>query len=372
MQFIIDLRIIPFIKDKFITNSFSIRTKKRGIQMNIKDIARICGVGVSTVSRVLNNHPDVKKETRDKILETIKVYNYVPNNSARMLKSNNMKHIGVLVKGVFNPFFSEMLKIMEMHINRIGYTMILHHYDPKDLNGSEGAVLVSFIKEKRLQGVICLGGNFSRIEEELFEEIEVPVVLTSVDSHIEINQALFSRVCIDNEKAAYEATKYLIEQGHRQIAIMLGDEFDAGVSNRRVMGYMRALEEYNIPINKDYIVLGGYDFKPAYECTKELLNTHPELTALFAISDIMAIGAGRGVVDLGLKIGEDLSILGFDGLDIGKYYNPPLTTIKQPRRQMADESINLLVKLIEKKGKNKNIVLETALVERMSVGKLEG
>lgn len=340
--------------------------------MNIKDIARLCGVGVSTVSRVLNNHPDVKKETRDKVLEIIKEHNYVPNNSARILKSNNMKHIGVLVKGVFNPFFSEMLKMMEMHINSIGYTMILHHYDPKDLNGNEGAVLVSFIKEKRLQGVICLGGNFSSMEEELFEGIEVPVVLTSVDSHMDINSRLFSRVCIDNEKAAYEATKYLIQKGHKKIAIMLGDEFDAGVSNRRVMGYMRALEDYNIPIEKDYIVLGGYDFEPAYERTKVLMNTHQDITALFAISDIMAIGAGRAAADLGLKIGEDLSILGFDGLDIGKYYNPPLATIKQPRRQMADESINLLVQLIQKKSKNKNIVLKTELIERASVGNLKG
>ena len=341
--------------------------------MNIKDIAKLAGVGVSTVSRVLNNHPDVKKETRDKILEIIKEHNYVPNNSARILKSNNMKHIGVLVKGVFNPFFSEMLKIIEMHINQIGYTMILHHYyDQNDAYSSEGGVLVSFIKEKRLQGVICLGGNFEGIREESFEGLDVPIVLTSVDSNIEISSNIFSCVGIDNEKAAYEATNYLIQKGHKHIGMVLGDEFDAGVSNRRAIGYMRALEENHIPINKTYITLGGYDFKPAYESVKKLLREEKHITAIFAISDIMAIGAGKAVIDLGYKIGEDISILGFDGLDIGKYYNPALTTIKQPQRQMAYDSINLLVQLIEKKCENQRCVLETKLVERMSVYKPKG
>ena len=341
--------------------------------MNIKDIAKLAGVGVSTVSRVLNNHPDVKKETRDKVLEVIKEHNYVPNNSARILKSNNMKHIGVLVKGVFNPFFSEMLKIIEMHINQIGYTMILHHYyDQNDSSSSEAEVLVSFIKEKRLQGVICLGGNFEGVREESVEGLDVPIVLTSVDSSIEISSNLFSCVGIDNEKAAYEATNYLIQKGHKHIGMILGDEFDAGVSNRRAIGYMRALEENHIPINKAYITLGGYDFEPAYESVKKLLSEEEHITAIFAISDIMAIGAGKAVIDLGYKIGEDISILGFDGLDIGKYYNPALTTIKQPQRKMAYDSINLLVQLIEKKCENQRCVLETKLVERMSVYKLKG
>ena len=341
--------------------------------MNIKDIAKLAGGGVSTVSRVLNNHPDVKKETRDKVLEVIKEHNYVPNNSARILKSNNMKHIGVLVKGVFNPFFSEMLKIIEMHINQIGYTMILHHYyDQNDSSSSEAEVLVSFIKEKRLQGVICLGGNFEGVREESFEGLDVPIVLTSVDSSIEISSNLFSCVGIDNEKAAYEATNYLIQKGHKHIGMILGDEFDAGVSNRRAIGYMRALEENHIPINKAYITLGGYDFEPAYESVKKLLSEEEHITAIFAISDIMAIGAGKAIIDLGYKIGEDISILGFDGLDIGKYYNPALTTIKQPQRKMAYDSINLLVQLIEKKCENQRCVLETKLVERMSVYKLKG
>lgn len=349
-----------------------IRVCQRVRVVNIRDIAKKAGVGVSTVSRVLNNHHDVKKETRDKILEIIKENNYVPNNSARILKSNNMKHIGVLVKGVFNPFFSEMLKVIETHINQIGYTMILHHYDLNDLYSNEGDVLISFIKEKRLQGVICLGGNFEGINEESFEGLEIPIVLTSIDSHIHVNPNLFSSVGIDNEKAAYEATRYLTEKGHKHIALVLGDKFDAGVSNRRAIGYMRALEANHISINKDYIIMGGYDFEPAYHHTKKLLAKYKEITAIFAISDIMAVGAGKAAVDLGYQVGKEISLLGFDGLDIGKYYNPTLTTIKQPQRQMAEDSIHLLLKLIEKKCENQRSVLETKLIERMSVCEMKG
>ena len=122
--------------------------------MNIKDIARISGVGVSTVSRVLNNHPDVKESTRENVLRVIKESNYVPNNNARILKQNNTRNIGIFVKGVFNPFFSEMLNVIGSKINESKYTMILQQND----YGLEEDVdtLKSFIKEKRLQGVICL------------------------------------------------------------------------------------------------------------------------------------------------------------------------------------------------------------------------
>ena len=127
--------------------------------MNIKDIATIAKVGVSTVSRVLNNHPDVNDETRKRVLEIIKQNNYIPNNSARILKQSSTKNIGILVKGVFNPFFSEILKIVSVGIQDAGYTMILQHHN----NENDIGTLLGFIKEKRLQGIICLGGNFFRL-----------------------------------------------------------------------------------------------------------------------------------------------------------------------------------------------------------------
>ena len=220
--------------------------------MNIRDIAKMSGVGVSTVSRVLNNHPDVKESTRERVMQVIKESNYVPNNSARILKQNNTKNIGVLVKGVFNPFFSEMLNVIGSKINESKYTMILQQND----YGLEQDVdtLKSFIKEKRLQGVICLGGNFVNIDEESFNNIDVPVVLTSVNTEMPNSKDKYSTVGIDNLKSAYDATKYLINLGHKNIAIMLGEKNDLCISWWRYKGYKKALEENNIEINSDNIV----------------------------------------------------------------------------------------------------------------------
>ena len=137
--------------------------------MNIRDIAKISGVGVSTVSRVLNNHPDVKESTRENVLRVIKESNYVPNNSARILKQNTTKNIGVLVKGVFNPFFSELINVIGSKINEEKYTMILQQNDY--VLEQEVENIISFVKEKRLQGIICLGGNFIDLDEDSFKNI---------------------------------------------------------------------------------------------------------------------------------------------------------------------------------------------------------
>ena len=141
--------------------------------MNIRDIARLSGVGVSTVSRVLNNHQDVKESTREKVMKIIKESNYVPNNNARILKQNSTNNIGVLVKGVFNPLFSEMTNIIGNIINGSRYTMILEQNDYTMENDFD--TLRSFIKEKRLQGVICLGGNFENVNPKDLEQLEIPV-----------------------------------------------------------------------------------------------------------------------------------------------------------------------------------------------------
>ncbi|MDU3350873.1 MAG: LacI family DNA-binding transcriptional regulator, partial [Clostridium sp.] len=222
--------------------------------MNIRDIARIAGVGVSTVSRVINNHPDVKEQTRERVLEVIRENNYIPNNSARNLKKNNTNNIGVLIKGVFNPFFSEMLDSISKRISKAGYSMILEHHDY--LSDDEMNNLISMIKEKRLQGVICLGGNFTDVKNDDFNAIDVPVVLTSINHKYGKEFSNFSSVSIDNEKSAYSATQYLINCGHKNIAIMLGDENDFGIGYLREAGYIKALNENNIEFNKNYKILG--------------------------------------------------------------------------------------------------------------------
>lgn len=302
--------------------------------MNIKDIARLAGVGVSTVSRVINDHPDVKDETREKILKIIKESNYIPNNSARILKKNNTNNIGVLVKGVFNPFFAEMINIIGNRINEAGYTMILQQNDYATEDDVDN--LIAFVKEKRLQGIICLGGNFLNINDESFQFLDIPVVLTSVNTLSKESKSKFSSIGIDNVLAAKASIQYLIDKGHRNIGILLGEKNDVGISGLRLEGYKKALEENNIPYSEENVFIGDYDYSGAYRVTKEIVNNRKDITAIFSISDIMAVGAAKSVIDQGLQVGEDISIMGFDGMDISKYYNPGITTVKQPKKNMAN------------------------------------
>ena len=332
--------------------------------MNIRDIAKISGVGVSTVSRVLNNHPDVKESTRERVLAVIRESNYVPNNSARILKQNNTKNIGVLVKGVFNPFFSELINVIGSKINEKNYTMILQQNDYVLEHEVEN--IISFVKEKRLQGIICLGGNFIDLDEDSFKNINVPVVLTSVNTVSPLGRDKYSTVGIDNLQASYSATEYLIKKGHTNIALMIGEENDFCVSWWRYKGYIKALREYDIEVNDDTLLIGDYDTKKAYEETLKFLKRRKDITAIFAISDFMAIGAARAVVDSGLVVGKDVSILGFDGMDISCYYNPGISTIKQPKKEMAEKSVEILFELLKGNGENKHILLDTELLERES------
>ena len=336
--------------------------------MNIRDIARLAGVGVSTVSRVINEHPDVKDETREKILKIIKESNYIPNNSARILKKNNTNNIGVLVKGVFNPFFAEMINIIGNRINEAGYTMILQQNDYATEDDVDN--LIAFVKEKRLQGIICLGGNFLNINDESFQFLDIPVVLTSVNTLSKESKSKFSSIGIDNVLAAKASIQYLIDKGHRNIGILLGEKNDVGISGLRLEGYKKALEENNIPYSEENVFIGDYDYSGAYRVTKEIINNRKDITAIFSISDIMAVGAAKSVIDQGLKVGEDISIMGFDGMDISKYYNPGITTVKQPKKNMANNSIDLLLALLAKKEEHKHIIFETKIIERESCKKV--
>ena len=336
--------------------------------MNIRDIARRAGVGVSTVSRVINDHPDVKDETREKILKIIKESNYIPNNSARILKKNNTNNIGVLVKGVFNPFFAEMINIIGNRINEAGYTMILQQNDYATEDDVDN--LIAFVKEKRLQGIICLGGNFLNINDESFQFLDIPVVLTSVNTLSKESKSKFSSIGIDNVLAAKASIQYLIDKGHRNIGILLGEKNDVGISGLRLEGYKKALEENNIPYSEENVFIGDYDYSGAYRVTKEIINNRKDITAIFSISDIMAVGAAKSVIDQGLQVGEDISIMGFDGMDISKYYNPGITTVKQPKKNMANNSIDLLLALLAKKEEHKHIIFETKIIERESCKKV--
>lgn len=204
------------------------------------------------------------------------------------------------------------------------------------------------------------------ITENSFKEINVPIILTSVDTVSRRGKLYYSSISIDNVKSAYDAITYLLNKGHRNIGIVLGDAHDVGVSLRRLKGYKNALDDRMVKVEDDLIAIGGYSSRRAYEETIKLLKKRKDITAIFAVSDIMAIGVAKAVLDSGLKIPEDISIIGFDGMDESLFYNPSITTVKQPKELMAEMSIDLLMSLINGKQENKHILLDTELIERDS------
>ncbi len=335
--------------------------------VTIKDIAKECGVGISTVSRAMNNHPDINEETKAKIMKVIKEKNFVPNRSAQNLKLSDTKTIAVLIKGIDNPFFQKMIKIFEEEIQKKKYTFILHRVDSKQY---EIEVALELIKEKRLKGIVFLGGSFSHQESKL-QEIKIPFVLSTIAITDEVDKSLYSSVSVNDKNESKKIVNYLCERGHRDIAILGYDSEDEGISQLRIEGYREALKENNIEINENLIryksqKVNGYTMENGYNLTEELLDSGENFSAIYAISDTMAIGACKSILNRGKRVPEDYSVVGFDGLDISYYYNPSITTIRQPVEEMAIETIKILFNLINKKSKNKHKIFEGELIGRES------
>lgn len=339
--------------------------------ITIKDIAKMCGVGVSTVSRAINNHPDINPETKEMIMQVIKENNYIPNNSARNLKRSDSKTIAVLIKGITNPFFSGMLKILEKEIKSKKYSFVIQRVDEHE---DEIDAAVELAKEKRLRGIIFLGGYFYHTEEKL-KQLTVPFVLTTVGVVGNIAHDYFSAVSVDDYKESYKMVDYLCKCGHKKIAIITAPLSDRSIGRLRFDGYRQALLDNGIEINDSLVRImedgyAYYTYQNGYEVTKKLLDSNEEFTAIFAISDSLAIGACRAIIERGKAVPGDYSVAGFDGIDIGDYYYPQITTIRQPIEEIAEESIKILFDLIHKKIKQKQKIFPAQLVVKESTREL--
>jgi len=339
--------------------------------ITIIEIAKMCGVSVSTVSRAMNNHPDINQETKDRVMQIIKEYHYVPNNSARNLKRSDARSIAVLIKGISNPFFSKMIKVFEQEIQKHKYSMVLQHIEE---NQDEVEVAVQLQKEKRLNGIVFLGGSFEHTRKKL-KQITVPFVLSTTGMMKGVGFGDCSLVSVDDFKESYRMTEYLIEQGHKRIAIICADEKDRSIGKLRLSGYCAALEAHGIGVDESLFCrmkkdLNYYSMENGYAVTKELLDSGKEFTALYAISDSVAIGACRALWDGKKRIPEDYSVAGFDGLDIASYYQPSITTIRQPVEEMAEATIRILFQMIEKEIPYEKQVFKGELVIGESVRKI--
>lgn len=318
-------------------------------KITIKEIAEICGVSVSTVSRAMNDEIGISEQTKAKIIKVMEEYHYVPNNSARNLKRQESRTIAVLIKGINNSFFSPIISIIEQETIKRKYSFIIQHVDEHQ---DEVNVAIELEKEKRLKGIIFLGGTFSHKQERL-SKLSVPYVLSTVELP-ENMRSRYASISVDDEKESYKLIDYLCKKGHKKIAILSVTENDESIGIRRLRGYKKALADNNITFDQDlvcYLQSGNkrYTMESGYCATKQLLEQQKDCTAIFAITDNIAFGCCRAILESGKRIPEDYSVVGFDGIELAKYCTPTLTTIEQPVDIIAKETVQLLFDMIQNK-----------------------
>ena len=313
--------------------------------MTIKDIAKIAGVSVSTVSRVLNDHPDVSVAIREKVQNVVKAYNYVPNNSARDLVRAQSDAIGVITRGIGNLFFNDMLETIGREIDACGMTIVLRQIGSDGDEIQAGALLE---REKKLRGLMFLGGRFDYTPAEL-ATINVPFVCCSyTNSFGTLAENAYASVSIDDQQAAYDAVQTLIGMGHRRIAALVPSCRDRSVSELRYNGYRAALFAGDLPFEKELVVETGghFDMANAYQGTLELLERQVPFSAIFTVSDTMAMAAIKALNDRGLRVPEDCSVIGIDGLRMSEYFIPTLTTMAQPTEELGREGVAILMEMV--------------------------
>ncbi|MCR5468478.1 MAG: LacI family transcriptional regulator [Lachnospiraceae bacterium] len=338
--------------------------------MTIKDIAAKCGVSVTTVSRVMNNHPYVSKEIRDKVLKVIEEEHFVPHVGAVDLVKPRTDAIGLIVRGTRNEFFNDMIPTLESAINDSGYAFYMSQIHTSE---NELRAAAALAKSKGLKGVILLGGRYDYTPEEVAILDNVPFICcTFTNSFGKISKESFSSVSIDDGRAAKAAVQLLIDNGHRKIAIILASTSDRSISELRFLGYKQALEENGIPFDADLVMeTGDFSMERAYKAMKKLLSKKKEFTAAFVISDSMAVASMKALDDAGKKLPNDCSVIAIDGVKMTEYIIPTLTTFVQPREAMAKQTVESLRDIIENRSDYSHVVMKTTLREGGSVKKLQ-
>lgn len=336
--------------------------------VTIKDIARKCNVAVSTVSRAINNHPDINEETRQKIMRVIEENNYIPNNSAQNLKKSASKTIGIMVKGMDNPLFGKMRRVLEENIEQYQYQVYFQYVSISD---DEVEDALRLIKERKLKGLIFLGGNHNRTEEE-FSRIPVPFVISTVNIDESVSPCVYSSVAVDSCRESCRMMEILCKRGYKKIAFLAASPGDESVGRLRLKGYKDALAVRGIPVDEDLIVFSQdwaedvYSMANGYRMTRSLMASGKEFDCIFAVADSVAMGACRALLESGKRIPEDCAVAGFDGVDETGYYYPSITTMRQPVERMAEETVKILFSMLHKGEKHQHRLFPCELMERES------
>ena len=331
--------------------------------MTIKDIARESGFAVGTVSRVMNNHPDVADETRRKVMEVVKKYGFVLNVNAKRLKMQERKTIVIIVKGTSSILLNSLLERVLKKIESSPYNASVIFVDEYD---NEAAKAKTIYYEEKPIGFIFLGGSPDWFKDD-FGVIAVPsVIISSQADNIESEN--LSSVSTDDVASSRAMAEMLIKRGHTKIGVIGGDLRTSEMTRKRYRGFLQAMEAAGLAFDegRGYIA-AKYSMEGGFLAAEKILRYNEGVTAIFTMADVVALGAIRKLADMGLRVPDDVSVTGYDGLMTSEYFCPRLATVQQPLDCLVEKGFSLLTACIEKTGKAEHILVPCSITAGESI-----
>lgn len=330
--------------------------------ITIKEVSELAQVSQATVSRALNGHSTVKEANRVKVFKAIEQLGYKPNSFAQALASSRSNSIGMLVGTLEGPFFGPLMHNVENTVRQKNMHLIVTSgQESKDKETDS----IRFLQSKQVDGLIVIADRLS--DDELIKIAENTPATVILNRYVpELSKQC---ICIDNELGGYLATKHMLELGHTKVGCITG-QLSKLDSRDRLQGYRNALSDFGIPYEASLIAEGRFDHEGNHEKVRRLLDRHSEITAIFCQNDNIALAVYDVCSDRGLKVGEDISIVGFDNDTYSQHIRPKLTTVNFPVIEMGIEAANSVLSLVHKEKYLINTKLAPELIIRDSVKKL--
>lgn len=340
----------------------------RNVDLTIKDIARLSGYSVATVSRALNSHPDISEDARAKILQIVAQQDFQPNNNAKHLKQRADAGVAIIVKGIMNLLFAELVERLQDLLQGAGREASVHYLD-EDAN--EVAYACQLCRERKPSGILFLGGDLEQFRAG-FAPITVPCVLLT-NSAGGLGFENLSSFTTDDAAAAAQVIELLAQQGHRRIGVLGGNDSCFQIGFRRLTGCQAAFRRLGIAFDEArQFVPCRYSMRDGYAAARRLLEHSPDLTAIFAVSDVMAVGVIRALHDLGRRVPDDISVVGYDGIELSGYTLPRLTTVRQNVAALAERGVDDLLRRMGRRCPPAHELIPFQLVEGESVARPRG
>ena len=328
--------------------------------VKISDVAKAAGVSLATVSRVISNRGSVRPETREHVMQVIKALNYQPNALARQMRTQKTKTVIVIVPNIANSLFHPVILGIESEAEQNGYQVLI-----ADMHDQPSVEMhyMNAIQQRQVDGIISMSANMTqKLIQEVSSEYPIVMAIQSFQSDT------IPSVSIDNFTAAKAITTHLIRMGHQKIAHITSAR-PLSLYQERLEGYTAALKEHNIPVDPLLIRYGEPTLQGGYEQMQALLSTQEEIAAVFAAGDTMAIGAMKALKQAGIQIPQSCAVAGFDDIELASFWDPPLTTIRQPAVQIGQCAFRKLLALMNRETViNLRDILPYELVIRESCG----